>query len=207
MTKLTKKLQNAYKAHGVKVSADASRIVNKAGIETTPLLKDGNTKTGPRVKTWSMLPTNDTYNTKEFGQVSGTCPMHCPGCYGTCGFYNFPSNVENLARNTVLSYTDLEFIDAAIRAQLDTLPGIDVRIHATGDFFSDEYLNMWRGIVRDYTNNRFWTYTKTEHENAFDEFDNANIVNSILPDGYITIKDRGAVWNFKTDYILRLEKL
>lgn len=28
-----------------------------------------------------------------------------------------------------------------------------------------------------------------------------------IHDGYITVKDRGAVWNFKTDYISRIEKL
>lgn len=28
-----------------------------------------------------------------------------------------------------------------------------------------------------------------------------------IDENYITVKDRGAVWTFKTDYILRLEKL
>ena len=180
MAKLTKKLEKAYAAHNVPV-IDGMIIVD--GIAVNPLLKDGNTKTGPRVKTFSTLPGDKEYNT-EHGKVKGTCPFTCPGCYGTCGFYNFPDNKNKLAANTVLCREHLDTVDAAIRAQLDTLPGVDIRIHATGDFIGDAYAEMWRNIACDYKNNHFWTYTKVEkYETLFDGLENANIVKSLLPFG------------------------
>lgn len=46
---------------------------------------------------------------------------------------------------------------------------------------SREYLEMWIRIVKKYPAVRFWTYTKiAQFETAFDCFDNANIVRSVI---------------------------
>ena len=149
-------------------------ITYKAGKIVTPigtmceLLKDGNSKTGKAVKTWSMN--------------QSTCPCHCVGCYADAGCYNIPSVKESLRRNTEIATKHLEFLNRALRAQLETLKdGTEIRIHAVGDFFSAEYLTMWHDIARDFPRLIFWTYTKvTAFENAFADLDNANIVKSIV---------------------------
>lgn len=188
---ITKALQNSYKARGIK--ADAKRVYSPIGA-ILPLLKEGNSKTGKHVYTWSMLPTNKMFNT-ALGCVPGTCGHNCAGCYADTGFYKLPSTRDALAVNTLLAYNHLDFVNNAIRAQLDTLPGVDIRIHAAGDFFNKAYAEMWTNIARDYAGkNSFWTYTKTEYENIFDGIDGANIVKSILP---------GIGFNFgHIDYIL-----
>lgn len=149
-------------------------VYNKGKIETpigtmSELLKVGNSKTGAAVKTWSMNQT--------------TCPCHCKGCYADSGCYQFAGVKESLAKNTELAMQHLEFLNRALRAQLDTFAaGTEIRIHAVGDFFSYDYLSMWHDIARDYPDLIFWTYTKVRaFENAFADLKNANIVKSVIP--------------------------
>lgn len=163
MKRLTKK--ESYARRGI--AFDGRHITTPVG-EACELLKAGNTKTGRSVLTWSMNQT--------------TCPFHCKGCYADAGHYQRASVRRSLDINTKLARDHLEFLERALRAQLDTLKdGSEVRIHAVGDFFSRPYLEMWRRIVRDYPRLVFWTYTKyREYESAFDAYPNGNIVPSIV---------------------------
>lgn len=189
---MKKALKDSYKAYGIYTNGE--KIVTPVGL-VSPLLKEGNTKTGKTVYTFSLLPTNKTFET-VYGTIKGSCPCNCQGCYATKGNYNFPGVRSSMAANTVLCYEHLDFVEKAIRAQLDTLPGVDIRIHAAGDFFNKEYADMWRRIASDYANtNKFWTYTKAEYENTFSGLANANIVKSIIP---------GFGFNFgHIEYVLR----
>ena len=145
------------------------------------ILKKGNSKTGKDVYTLSTLPTNKIFKTK-YGNVKGTCPLKCNGCYATLGCYNFPSVINSLALNTILVRNYLKFVENAILAQLETLKKIDeLRIFASGDFYisddktvNGEYVEMWKRIIKAFPNKFFWTYTKCkEYENAFDDLPNA----------------------------------
>lgn len=167
-------------------------ITYKNGKIETPigpmceLLKKGNSKTGKAVRTWSMNQT--------------TCPVHCKGCYGDNGFYKMPNTAESLRRNTEIAREHLDFLNRALRAQLETFPaGTEIRIHALGDFFSGEYLMMWHEIAKDFPELIFWTYTKVAaFENAFSDLENANIVKSIV---------KGFGFNFgHCDYIIDMYK-
>ena len=149
------------------------------------LLIDGNEKIGKGVWHFSTLPTNETFTVSINGvdyELKGTCPCHCVGCYATSGNYTFPSVKNALGIRTWLVYNDLDFVNRAIRAQIKINNIQFLRIHASGDFVSREYVNMWIDICKDNPSCHFWTYTKaTEFENAFDDLENANIVKSIIP--------------------------
>lgn len=171
-------------------------------------LKKGNSKTGEKVYTFSTLAGREVYHTK-YGDLLGTCPLTCPGCYARLGCYNFPSVINSLAVNTILVREYLDFMERSIMAQLETLKAIDeIRIFASGDFYiSDdmavnrEYVAMWKRIIKAFPNKFFWTYTKVrEFENAFDDLNNANIVKSVI---------NGIGFNFGTvEYLLTVyEKL
>lgn len=158
----------AYAARGIVYAA--GRILAPLGYGFIPeLLKTGNVKTGRAVKTWSMS--------------TSTCPCHCKGCYAETGCYRFANVRAALDRHADLARRALSFVENALRAQLSTFPaGTEIRIHAAGDFFSAEYVEMWRGIVKDFPALKFWTYTKyAPAVGAFDEFPNGNIVKSIVP--------------------------
>lgn len=167
-----------------------------------PLLVDGNSKLGKGVWTFSTLPTNKLYNVAINGktyEIMGTCPCHCIGCYATTGNYRFSNVITALAIRTWLARFDMDFVKRAILAQIEADNIKLFRIHASGDFFNDEYIQMFVEIVSTAVNTVFWTYTKnTKAENAFDDFSNANIVKSIIP---------GYGFNFgHCDYILKVYK-
>ena len=177
---MTKREETIYKMHGISVSN--GKLVSPIGL-INPVLKQGNTKVGKNVWTFSTLPTNKLFQT-EFGIVSGTCPCTCKGGYCQSGHYHRGSVIRSMAINTILAYKHLDWLKMAIIAQLETLRPCYVRIHATGDFFSDDYATMWEDIVVYDYDCTFWTYTKVaKFESIFDKYPNANIVKSILPGG------------------------
>lgn len=167
-----------------------------------PLLIDGNSKLGKGVYTFSTLPGTIVYhiniNGKEYETI-GTCPCNCIGCYAQTGFYNMPSVKQSNFIKTYLVRKYPEFVKNAIIAQIEAENIKLFRIHASGDFFGIEYINLWREVVKACENTVFWTYTKNAlAESAFLEFDNINIVKSIIP---------GVGFNFgKCAYILKAYK-
>lgn len=152
------------------------------------LLKDGNTKTGEEVYTWSVLPGTEEYEiliNDKIISVKGTCVCDCKGCYAKTGFYRTNSTKQSIGLNTYLTDKYLEFVENAISAQLEILERGEIRIHAAGDFNTEnpeEYANMWHRIAENFNSFRFWTYTKIrKFESLFDDLKNANIVKSIIP--------------------------
>ena len=185
-----------YAAHGIEFKN--GRILAPVFGWIAPLLVNGNAKLGEGIFTWSMLPTNDTFTVEIDGKVyaiKGTCPCHCPGCYATKGFYNMPSTIKANAVKTILARDYLDFVARAIAAQVEADKIEAVRIHASGDFFGDEYAAMWRKIAESFPAVKMWTYTKArKYESLFDGLKNANIVKSVIP---------GSGFNFgHCDYIL-----
>lgn len=178
-----------YAAYGIEYKN--GKILDPEGNWIPELLKQGNSKTGKRVLTWSMLP-----GTKD----GGTCCCDCIGCYAMTGFYNVPSVKESLKRNTSIVNNRIDFFVRAICAQLESVGPCEVRIHAAGDFATknpEEYATAWHYIAAQFSACHFWTYTKVSRfETLFDDLNNANIVKSIIP-------EKGV--NFgHCDYILEL---
>lgn len=152
------------------------------------LLKEGNTKTGKAVYTWSLLPGTGSYIVNIRGikfLVSGTCICNCDGCYAKTGFYKMENVIQSIGINTYLVNNHLDFVRRAISAQLKIIGSGEIRIHAAGDFNTENsqaYTNMWHDIAAAFPAFRFWTYTKIKKfENLFADLTNANIVKSIIP--------------------------
>lgn len=134
-----------------------------------------------------------------FVDVQGTCACHCKGCYVDSGNYQYKTVLASLAIKTLIARSDIDFLIRAIKAQIIADKIELLRIHAAGDFFSIEYVQAWQNIVAAFPGVLFWTYTKVkEFENAFNQFDNANIVHSVID---------GHGFNFgHCDYILNVYK-
>lgn len=152
------------------------------------LLKEGNTKTGKAVYTWSLLPGTGSYIINIRGikfLVSGTCTCNCDGCYAKTGFYKMENVIQSTGINTYLVNNHMDYVQHAISAQLETIGSGEIRIHAAGDFNTknaDKYVKMWVEIIAAFPSFRFWTYTKIKkYEHAFDHLINGNIVKSIIP--------------------------
>lgn len=174
-----------YKKHGI--TFKDSKILSPIGF-IPELLKDGNSKTGKAVYTWSVLPGTGKYTLIINGEeivICGTCICDCVGCYAKTGFYKQNNVIESMARNTYLVNKYPDFVYRAISAQLEIIGRGEIRIHAAGDFNTadpESYSRLWFRIAKENPTFRFWTYTKlSKYETLFDSVKNANIVRSIIP--------------------------
>lgn len=192
-----------YMEYGIQYDRIQDKIYHSVFGWIKPLLINGNDKLGRGVYTYSTLATNSFYDVTldtVYGpteyHINGTCPCHCDKCYATRGRYTFENVKQANARKTIISRNDIEWMVAAIIAQIKADRIRICRIHASGDFDSLEYINAWKKIVADCSDTVFWTYTKSPvAEHSFDELPNINIVKSVIP---------GIGFNFgHCDYIIR----
>lgn len=194
------------------------------------MLIDGNDKIGKGVWHFSTFPGTHApkanviekafaimgidIDVENVSECKGTCSCDCAGCYGKEGRYKMDCTNAPLVMRTYLARVYPAWVENAITAQIEAF-GIEmVRIHATGDFFSDEYVNMWVRIATAFTDKCiFWTYTKTAFQSlkVFDSLKNANIVKSYISGkgfnfghaGYIVALYRDLVSMGKSVWICR----
>lgn len=95
------------------------------------------------------------------------CPNHgtgamdiCSTCFADKGFYAMPSVRAAYAwRGKVTQDPNFDVIVNYELSKLKERPKY-FRIHDSGDFYSDTYLNKWYNIVRDNPDIQFYCYTK-----------------------------------------------
>lgn len=111
---------------------------------------------------WSLpawagrLPDGRTYNTCP---SAGICAQVCYARHGT---YTWPVVRAKHEANLTYVLDDLPGWKSAMLAELGALKfrGGWVRIHDSGDFFSDLYLQAWLDICRARPDTNFYAYTK-----------------------------------------------
>jgi len=99
-----------------------------------------------------------------------TCPSASEWCLTNC--YNADERTEKFPLD--LWYKNLLYFqqnkDELQGVMLHTLlqpeKRIAVRIHSSGDFFSEEYIDFWRGIISQTPNVRYWSYTRSWTDRA-----------------------------------------
>lgn len=185
-----------YAKHGI--TFQNGKIYHEEFGYIPELLVNGNSKIGKGVYHFSTLPTNQIFHVVINGKsydIKGTCPCNCVGCYATKGNYNYSSVKNSLAIKTWLIRNDIDFVKRALIAQIEADEIEFIRLHASGDFDSMEYVEMIKEVVTTCKDTTFWTYTKNiKAENAFDGIANINIVKSVI---------KGKGYNFgHCDYIL-----
>jgi len=58
-----------------------------------------------------------------------------------------------------------------------------IRLHGSGDFFSQEYIDFWEGIVYQFPNIKFYSYTKVSELLDFSKIEslsNFNLISSFV---------------------------
>jgi hypothetical protein len=107
------------------------------------------------------------------GQKMNTCPqaLACKGvCYAKMGRYVMHNVVQARKHNLKLSLrpTFVRHIIAdlnqmVVKSKVCKKPYNVVRLHDSGDFFSQEYLNNWATIAATFPHVIFYAYTKSLH--------------------------------------------
>ena len=131
-----------------------------------------------------------------------TC-LNCETCKDTCYALKAQRQYVNVllkrSLNTYLAMHHLDVLHDKIAHQLYKGNKDVVRIHSSGDFISQDYINMWTSLAKCFPHIRFYSYTKVENIfnfTAFESLHNVNIVRSILPNGkpnYGTFHDMLAI--------------
>jgi Gene product 88 len=98
-----------------------------------------------------------------FKSASGmfTCPNAgacAKGCYALAGAYRF-SNVAKTFEARLAVTLSNDFVDAMLK-EIDDCRAERIRIHDSGDFYSEEYLDKWIKIMIASPNVEFYAYTK-----------------------------------------------
>ncbi|MDX3100495.1 GP88 family protein [Nonomuraea angiospora] len=99
------------------------------------------------------------------GRKVVTCPSAgtCADiCYARFGFYQFPGVRAAHVANLAFVVEDLPGWEAAMRAELGArrFRGAWIRVHDSGDYFSDAYLAAWLRIMAARPEVSFYAYTK-----------------------------------------------
>ncbi|WP_433274418.1 GP88 family protein [Actinosynnema sp. CS-041913] len=103
------------------------------------------------------LPDGRTYNTCP---AAGVCAAVCYARHGT---YRFPQVKAKHERNLARILDDLPQWEADILAELAHprfRGGVALRVHDSGDYFSDSYTLAWLRIARAVPDVLFYSYTK-----------------------------------------------
>ncbi len=114
-------------------------------------------------------------------------------CYAMKAQRQYPGTRAKRFTNYYIAKRHPEFLEAQIDAQLTASKKPYVRIHSSGDFFSQSYLDMWTRLIAKHPEKQFYFYTKVDGLLDFSrmlELSNVNRVRSILPNGHINFADR-----------------
>lgn len=109
----------------------------------------------------------------------------CPGasacrsvCFATQGTYRFKGVRAVRAANWLASQSS-SFVDDMIAAISRRRTRNTVRVHDSGDFYNQEYLDSWFAIARALPGTRFYAYTKSLHLDFAGKPDNFMIIQSL----------------------------
>lgn len=118
----------------------------------------------------SKLKKLDTvsFNLPAFRSADGfhVCPKAggcATVCYARQGFYVMPGVAKVREENLALIRKSLDaFVDAAV-SDLKKIRQPIIRIHDSGDFFSQAYLDAWIKVMEAFPDKKFYAYTKSLH--------------------------------------------
>lgn len=206
--KMTKAMAAAFEAYGIKADHKTNHIFCEPLNAWVPLmLVDGNDKIGHGVwhfstfpgthapkaeiirKAFQIMGIDADVDDAAIADCKGTCLCDCKDkdgndtCYAKLGRYRMDSTNAPLVMRTYIARRFMDWLERAIIAQIHVFGITMCRVHASGDFFSNEYADMWVRIATACGACIFWTYTKTLFTSVatFDSLQNANVVKSFVP--------------------------
>jgi len=155
------------------------------------VMSSGNKKIAKNVKIFN-LPAIDS------------CPNHSlcgKSCYAKRSEKRFPKVRNARMRNFSLAKWHRRLLKKIILRDLQA--GDIVRVHESGDFFNEPYINMWYEIALERGDCKFYAYTKNQNFpfESFRYLMNFNVINSILPDGSMNfgkenvVRDKAILFN------------
>jgi len=123
-----------------------------------------------------------------------SCP-NCASCKSTCyalqAQMQYPDTRVFRLTNFHLATFNLNKLQTLIEAQLSGTSIKVVRLHSSGDFFSQKYIDMWANIISKFPKKRFYTYSKVKKMFDFSyitSLTNFNLITSFIS-GFLNYGD------------------
>jgi len=139
-----------------------------------------------------------------FNLPPGKSCLNCKECYKTCyarkAYRQYPNVKISWDYNLSIARNDPEYLFDLLVLQLKGTKKNIIRIHSSGDFFSQEYIDLWERIILLFPDKKFYAYTKVNNIlnfNKINKLKNFNLIESFI-DGYLNYGP--------TDYCKKLVK-
>ena len=141
------------------------------------VISPGNNKLG-KLANFSLTPVLSCPNCAD---CSGTWQGKKYSCYANKAMRLYPSARKCWSDNLFAAENHLESVEFQISEYLcKTMPPI-FRIHTAGDFFSQDYLDMWKRIAKLFPEIKFLAFTKAYHLNFIGRSRNFKVIYSVMP--------------------------
>ena len=112
-----------------------------------------------------------------------TC-LNCSSCAETCyarkAQYQYKNTRVFRECNLELFTNSKEWLKDNLVKQLSKTKLTTVRLHSSGDFFNQDYIEFWAEIVAQFPNIKFYAYTKVEKILNFSKLESLENFNLIL---------------------------
>ena len=141
------------------------------GKTTKKLFANGNLKLDKSVGVFSLPPVKTCVNCK-------TCAKTC---YAMQAYKQYTNTRNAWDYNFKLSKTH-EFYNETMK-QIKTSKKDIFRLHSSGDFYNDEYIEKWHDIIKNNPDKQFYTYTKNKKALVLNDLPNCNVIYSFI-NGY-----------------------
>jgi hypothetical protein len=102
-------------------------------------------------------------------------------CYAMKSFVQYPATRIAWRENFQLAQNDLNSFESQLVNKLSRTCKKFFRIHVAGDFFNQEYLDMWKDTARQFKHINFLAFTKSFHLDYSHKPRNLKIVWSVMP--------------------------
>jgi hypothetical protein len=137
------------KKEGIKVSKDFNTTVKR--------MNRGNSKLHKSILIFD-LPAGKKYS----------CKFNCKACYAMKAQRQYSATNIFRRLNFELAKKHIDVLEYLLTEQLKSSIGVKaVRIHSSGDFFSQGYIDMWHRIIKAHKDISFYAYTKVENDFNF----------------------------------------
>jgi len=124
-----------------------------------------------------------SFNLPAFRSADGftVCPKAggcATVCYARQGYYVMPSVAATREFNLGIIRKSLKDFRAKAIADLKQIKQTSIRLHDSGDFFNQAYLNVWIKLAELFPEKKFYAYTKSLHLNFNGVPSNLQIIQS-----------------------------
>lgn len=113
--------------------------------------------------------------------------LDCKSCKDTCysvkAYRQYKDTRAAWDRHLDMALNNIPLMEELLDKQLSKTKTYTVRVHSSGDFVSQDYLNMWGRVAKKYPHINFYTYTKSRHRFDFaplDNLSNFNVLDSMV---------------------------